>query len=120
MGASLLAVAKSMYYVHPRNSNHLRSHSTAIMALDHSGLGLENKFLENKSHFEMSANFAKIAKEKNFSCYVKRLSNKYGENSKNNKLHKILHLEREKVKEGFEMSANFAKIAKVTGIFLAK
>ena len=63
MGASLLAVAKSMYYVHPRNSNHLRSHSTAIMALDHSRLGLENKFLENKSHFEMSANFAKIAKE---------------------------------------------------------
>ena len=51
---------------------------------------------------------------------MKRLSNKYGENSKNNKLHKILHLERGKVKEGFEMSANFAKIAKVTGIFLAK
>ena len=33
------------------------------MALDHSRLGLENKFLENKSHFEMSANFPKIAKE---------------------------------------------------------
>ena len=31
------------------NSNHLRSHSRAIMALDHSRLGLENKFLENKS-----------------------------------------------------------------------
>ena len=51
---------------------------------------------------------------------MKRLSNKYGKNSKNNKFHKILHLEREKVKEkGFaEMSANFAKIAKVTRIFL--
>ena len=34
---------------HPKNSNHLRSHSRAIMALDHSRLGLENKFLENKS-----------------------------------------------------------------------
>ena len=29
--------------------NHLRSHLTAIMALDHSRLGVENKFLENKS-----------------------------------------------------------------------
>ena len=36
-------------YVHPKNSNHLRSHSRAIMALDHSRLGLENKFSENKS-----------------------------------------------------------------------
>ena len=36
-------------YVHPKNSNHLRSHLRAIMALDHSRLGLENKFLENKS-----------------------------------------------------------------------
>ena len=36
-------------YVHPQNSKHLRSHSRAIMALDHSRLGLENKFLENKS-----------------------------------------------------------------------
>ena len=53
----------------------------------------------------------------NFSCYVKRLSNKYGKNS-NNKFHKILHLEREKVKKGFEMSAKLAKIAKVTRIFL--
>ncbi|CAH3041543.1 unnamed protein product [Porites lobata] len=53
----------------------------------------------------------------NFSCYVKRLSNKYGKNSKNNKFHKILHLEREKVKKGFSKSANFAKIAKVTRIF---
>ena len=35
--------------VHPKNSNHLRSHSRATMALDHSRLGLENKFLENKS-----------------------------------------------------------------------
>ena len=30
-------------YVHPKDSNHLRSHSRAIMALDHSRLGLENK-----------------------------------------------------------------------------
>ena len=36
-------------YVHPQDSKHLRSHSRAIMALDHSRLGLENKFLENKS-----------------------------------------------------------------------
>ena len=36
-------------HVHPKNSNHLRSHSGAKMALDHSRLGLENKFLENKS-----------------------------------------------------------------------
>ena len=36
-------------YVHPKNSKHLLSHSRAIMALDHSRLGLENKFLESKS-----------------------------------------------------------------------
>ena len=36
-------------YVHPKNSNHLRSHLRAIMALDQSRLGLENNFLENKS-----------------------------------------------------------------------
>ena len=36
-------------YVHLKNSNHLRSHSRAIMTLDHSKLGLEKKFLENKS-----------------------------------------------------------------------
>ena len=35
-------------YVHPKNSNHLRSHLRA-RALDHRRLGLENKFLENKS-----------------------------------------------------------------------
>ena len=39
---------------------------------------------------------------------MKRLSNKYGKNSKNNKFNEILHLEREKVKKGLEMSANFA------------
>ena len=32
-----------------RHSKDLRSHSRAIMALDHSRLGLENKFWENKS-----------------------------------------------------------------------
>ena len=36
-------------YVPPKNSNHLQSHSRAIMALDHSRLGLENKFFEKKS-----------------------------------------------------------------------
>ena len=36
-------------YIHPKNSNHLRSHLRAKMALDHSRLGLENQFLENKS-----------------------------------------------------------------------
>ena len=30
-------------YVRPKNSNYLRSHLRAIMALDHSRLGLENK-----------------------------------------------------------------------------
>ena len=30
-------------YVHAKNSNHLRSHLRAIMVLDHSRLGLENK-----------------------------------------------------------------------------
>ena len=51
---------------------------------------------------------------------MKRLSNKYGKNSRNNKFFKILLLQREKAKKGFVKSANFAKIAKVTGIFLAK
>ena len=36
-------------YVHLKNSNHLRSHWRAIMALDYSRLGLEKKLLENKS-----------------------------------------------------------------------
>ena len=58
--------------------------------------------------------------KKNFSWYVKRLSNKYGKNSRNNKLLKILLLQREKAKKGFVKSANVAKIAKVTGSFLAK
>ena len=42
----------------------------------------------------------------NFSCYVKRLSNKYGKNSKNNKFNRILHLEREKGKENLEIWQN--------------
>ena len=54
-----------------------------------------------------------------FMLYVKRLSNKYGKNSKNNKFHKILHFEREKAKKGFSKSANFAKIEKATRIFHA-
>ena len=59
-----------------------------------------------KKGFEMSANFAKIAKVTKFSCYVKRLSNKYGKNSKNNKFNRILQLEREKGKESFEIWQN--------------
>ena len=51
---------------------------------------------------------------------MKRLSNKYGKNSRNNKFLKILHLQREKPKKGFVKSPNVAKIAKVTEIFLAK
>ena len=43
---------------------------------------------------------------KNFSSYVKRLSNKYGKNGKNNKFHKILHLQREKGKESLEIWQN--------------
>ena len=35
-------------YLYPKNSNHLRLHLSAIMALGHSRLGLENCFLENK------------------------------------------------------------------------
>ena len=47
------------------------------------------------------------------------MTKKCGKNSKNNKFHKILHLEREKVKKSFdEKSANFEKIAKVTRMFL--
>ena len=36
-------------YIHPKESNRLRSHLRAIMAYDHSRLGLENEFFENKS-----------------------------------------------------------------------
>ena len=43
---------------------------------------------------------------KNFSSYVKILSNKYGNNSKNNKFNRILHLEREKGKESLEIWQN--------------
>ena len=35
--------------VHPKNSNHFRLHSGAIMALDHNRLSLENKLLKSKS-----------------------------------------------------------------------
>ena len=49
-------------YVHPKNSNHLRSHLGAIMALDHRRLCLENKFLENKLRrfFELASLLYKI------------------------------------------------------------
>ena len=48
---------------------------------------------------------------------MKRLSNKYGKNCKNNKFHKILHLEREKVEKGIEMSGNFRKNRKSNNNF---
>ena len=41
---------KYSLYVHPQNSTHLRSKSRAIMALDHSRLGLQNKFFPDKIH----------------------------------------------------------------------
>ena len=55
----------------------------------------------------MSANVEKIAKvtSPNFSCNVKRLNNKYGKNSKNNKFSKILDYEMEKGKESLEKAA---------------
>ena len=46
-------------YVHPKNSNHFRSHYRDIMVLDHSILGLENKFLEtNQEEFFAFDNFS--------------------------------------------------------------
>ena len=39
---------KYSLYVHPKNSNNLRSHSRAIMALHHSRLHLQDKFLIGK------------------------------------------------------------------------
>ena len=38
-----LQTAQDSLICTPQNSNHLRSHLRAIMALDHSRLGLENK-----------------------------------------------------------------------------
>ena len=58
-------------------------------------------------------------RNKNFSCYVKRLSNKYRKNSKIDKFNIILDLQAEKAKKGLEKYANFAKIAKVARIFFA-
>ena len=55
-------------------------------------------------------------RNKDFSCYVKRLSNKYRKNSKIDKFNIILDLQAEKAKKGLEKSANFAK---ETRIFLA-
>ena len=46
---NILHGVDSLYTCTQKNSKHLRSHSRATMALDHSRLGLENKFLENKS-----------------------------------------------------------------------
>ena len=70
--------------------------------------------LRNRRNQEGPRNVRKYRKSnKNFSCYGKRLSNKYGKNSKNNKFNDILQLEREKVKKGFEMSANFAKVTRI-------
>ena len=46
---NILHRVDSLYTCTQKNSKHLRSHSRATMALDHSRLGLENKFWENKS-----------------------------------------------------------------------
>ena len=46
---NILHRVDSLYTCTQKNSKHLRSHSRATMALDHSRLGLENKFLEKKS-----------------------------------------------------------------------
>ena len=79
---------------------------------------IERKLVSEK--YRRNSKFRKNRKSnKNFSCCVKRLSNKYCKNSKNNKFNRILHLEGEKVKNGFVKSANFAKIAKLTRLFLA-
>ena len=44
-------------YIHPKNSNHLRSHLRAIIALDHSRLGLENNRILGK---QIRPNFGSI------------------------------------------------------------
>ena len=73
-----------------------------------------------KNDFMKSANFAKIAKvTRLFLAVWKHWVTNMAKIAKNNKLNKILHLEREKVEKCFEKSANFAKIAKVTRLFLA-
>ena len=41
--------------IHPKNSNHRRSHLRAIIALDHSRLGLENEFTEKTNQAEFFA-----------------------------------------------------------------
>ena len=53
------------------------------------------------------------------SRYLKRLSNKYGNNRRNNKYNQILDLKRKRAKKGFEKTANVAKIANVTRILIA-
>ena len=45
----ILHRVNSLICTRTKNCNHLRSHWRDIMALDYSRLGLENKFLENKS-----------------------------------------------------------------------
>ena len=42
-------LAQGEVILESKNCNHPRSHLRAVMALDHSRLGLENKFSENKS-----------------------------------------------------------------------
>ena len=67
----------------------------------------------------LSNKYGKNSKNNKFHKILRLERNKYGKNSKNNKFHKILHLERGKVKKGFRKSTNFAKIAKVTRSFPA-
>ena len=49
---NILHRVDSLYTCTQKNSKHLRSHSRATMALDHSRIGLENKFWEtNQAEF---------------------------------------------------------------------
>ena len=53
---------------------------------------------KGQERFQDVRKFRKNRKSnKNFSYYMKILSNKYGKNRKNNKFNEILHLERGKV-----------------------
>ena len=48
----LTEVKNYLQHIHPKNSNHRRSHLRAIIALDHSRLGLENEFMEKTNQAE--------------------------------------------------------------------
>ena len=62
---------------HPKNSNHLRSHSRAIMALDHSRLDLENKsgqsFAFDKFTFKILLTNPRLCKPTFYTFYTSHL-----------------------------------------------